>query len=84
MKQLRFAYRFFALLDRDAALDSLRNVLAILGLGTFLADFSTMRYWLIAPALGLAFLVWLIDYLRHDFDTVEIARAEHCAKELQL
>lgn len=84
MKQIRSVYRFFSLLDRDAALDSLRNVLAILGLGTILADFSTMRAWFIAPAAALFFAVWLIDYLRHDFTAVELARADSCRKELGL
>jgi hypothetical protein len=52
-------------LHRDAALDSLRNVLAVVGGATILADFTTIKVWLILPMLGLAFLIWLLDYERH-------------------
>jgi len=50
---------------REAALDSLRNVLAIVGGATILADFGTMKAWLLLPMSGLAFLVWFLDYERH-------------------
>lgn len=59
--------RFVRTLNREAALDSLRNVLAVVGLGTILGDFATMRYWMVLPCATVAFLVWLIDYHRHDF-----------------
>jgi hypothetical protein len=52
-------------LHREAALDSLRNVLAVVGAATILADFSTIKAWLIVPMLGLAFVIWLLDYERH-------------------
>jgi hypothetical protein len=52
-------------LHRDAALDSLRNVLAIVGGATILADFTTIKAWLIVPMLGVAFLIWFLDYERH-------------------
>jgi hypothetical protein len=52
-------------LHREAALDSLRNVLAVVGGATILADFSTIKLWLIAPMLGVAFLIWYLDYDRH-------------------
>ena len=52
-------------LHREAALDSLRNVLAVIGAGTVLADFSTIKAWLILPMLGVAFLIWFLDYERH-------------------
>jgi hypothetical protein len=52
-------------LHREAALDSLRNVLAIVGGATILADFSTIKIWLIAPMLAVAFLIWFLDYERH-------------------
>ena len=61
--------RFFSTLNREASLDSLRNVLAVLGLGTVLGDFATMRYWMIIPCIFIAFLVWLADYHRHEFPT---------------
>jgi hypothetical protein len=50
---------------RDAAVDSLRNVLAVVGGATILADFGTIKAWLIVPMLGIAFLVWFLDYERH-------------------
>ena len=52
-------------IHREAALDSLRNVLAIIGAGTILADFGTMKAWLLLPMAGVAFLIWLLDYERH-------------------
>ena len=52
-------------LTRDAALDSLRNVLAVVGAATILADFATIKVWLILPMLGVAFLIWFLDYERH-------------------
>jgi hypothetical protein len=54
-----------ASLDRDAALDSARNVLAVLGVGTVLGDFATMRFWMAAPCVVIAFGIWYADYLRH-------------------
>jgi hypothetical protein len=50
---------------RDAALDSLRNVLAVVGAATILADFDTIKVWLILPMLAFAFLIWFLDYERH-------------------
>jgi hypothetical protein len=52
-------------LHREAALDSLRNVLAVVGGATILADFTTIKAWLIAPMLVVAFLIWFLDYERH-------------------
>lgn len=52
-------------LDREAAIDSLRNLLAVLGVGTVLADFGTMRAWLMAPCLVVFAGAWYADYLRH-------------------
>ena len=76
--------RFVRTLNREAALDSLRNILAVVGLGTVLADFGTMRWWMVLPCAALMFGVWLIDYHRHDFSQVEIERAIACQKELAL
>jgi hypothetical protein len=52
-------------LHRDAALDSVRNVLAVVGGATILADFATIKVWLILPMLAVAFLIWFLDYERH-------------------
>jgi hypothetical protein len=52
-------------LHREAALDSLRNVLAVVGGATILADFATIKIWLIVPMLAVAFLIWFLDYERH-------------------
>ena len=52
-------------LHREAALDSARNVLAIVGAGTILADFSTMKLWFILPGAALACGIWYVDYCRH-------------------
>ena len=52
-------------LHREAALDSIRNVLAIVGGATILADFTTIKNWLILTMLVVAFLIWFLDYERH-------------------
>jgi hypothetical protein len=52
-------------LHREAALDSLRNVLAVVGGATILADFGTVKVWLVVPMVAVAFLIWLLDYERH-------------------
>lgn len=52
-------------IHREAALDSLRNVLAVVGAATILADFATIKVWLILPMLAVAFLIWFLDYERH-------------------
>ncbi|MGA2647316.1 MAG: hypothetical protein ABSF15_21630 [Candidatus Sulfotelmatobacter sp.] len=52
-------------LHRDAALDSVRNVLAVIGGATVLADFGTIKAWLVLPMLVVAFVIWLLDYERH-------------------
>ena len=70
---------FFRSLHRDAALDSLRNVLAFIGAATVLADFATMRYWMLIPALAVCFGIWRLDYWRHfRGDSAE----ESCARQL--
>ena len=30
-----------------------------------MADFATIKSWLIAPMLGVALLIWYLDYERH-------------------
>ena len=63
-------------LHREAALDSLRNVLAVVGGATILADFDTIKVWLILPMLAFAILIWFLDYERHfRGQTVEEERA---------
>lgn len=52
-------------LHREAALDSLRNVLAVVGGATILADFGTIKAWLLLPMLVVAFAIWFLDYERH-------------------
>lgn len=59
-------------IHRGAALDSLRNVLAVVGAATIMADFATIKSWLIAPMLGVALVIWYLDYERHfSGETVE-------------
>jgi Ca2+/Na+ antiporter len=65
MKLLAYLWKFFRTLHGPAARDSVRNVLAVLGLAAVLADFSTMRLWMVLPCACLLFVVWLIDYERH-------------------
>jgi hypothetical protein len=51
--------------DRTAAIDSARNVFAVLGIGSVLADFATMKPWFVVPGAFLLVGVWYADYLRH-------------------
>jgi hypothetical protein len=51
--------------NREAALDSIKSVLACIGTATVLGDFATMRFWMAVPCVAVAFVVWYIDYLRH-------------------
>jgi hypothetical protein len=51
-------------------------VLAVVGGATILADFDTIKVWLILPMLAFAFLIWFLDYERHfQGQTVEEERA---------
>ena len=59
------AQRTLAALDREAALDSARNVFAVLGVGAALAYMGTMPPYLVPVALVLVAGVWYVDYLRH-------------------
>ena len=52
-------------IEREAAYDSARNVLAIIGFGTVLGDFAVMHLWMLAPCAVGAVLVWHLDYVRH-------------------
>jgi hypothetical protein len=52
-------------IHREAALDSLRNVLSVVGGAAILADFGTVKVWLFVPMLAVAFLIWFLDYERH-------------------
>ena len=65
LRMVRVCVAWVKSLHREAALDSLRNVLAVVGGATILADFTTIKAWLIAPMLVVAFLIWFLDYERH-------------------
>jgi 4-amino-4-deoxy-L-arabinose transferase-like glycosyltransferase len=65
---------FFRSIDREAAIDSTKNVLAILGVGTVIGDFaSKMPLYFMLPALMILAGVWYMDYLRHDFQSSQTA-----------
>lgn len=71
---------FFRTLHKQAALDSARNVLAVIGVGTLLGDFAEMRAFFIFGGIGILFLIWMIDYHRHfNGESVE----ESCVRELR-
>lgn len=65
MTRLRSIFAWFRSLHRDAAVDSVRSVLAMIGAGTVLGDFATMRLWMLLPCIAFAAVVWYLDYLRH-------------------
>lgn len=54
-------------LNREAAIDSAKSVFAVLGVGTVLADFGTMRAWMLLPCAACFAGAWWGDYIRHDF-----------------
>ncbi len=58
--------------NQEAALDSMRNVLAVLGLGLLIGDFATMRLPYVIPGAALLLAVWYADYLRHDLPATPI------------
>lgn len=58
--------------NQEAAIDSMRNVLAVLGLGLLIGDFATMRLPYVIPGAALLIAVWYADYLRHDLPTMPI------------
>lgn len=65
LRLLKVVFAWVKGLHREAALDSVRNVLAVVGAATVLADFTTIKIWLIVPMLVFAFLIWYLDYERH-------------------
>ena len=77
--------KFVTTLNREASIDSARNVLAIIGVGSIIGDFaSKMPIYFMVPALAFLLGVWYMDYLRHDFAPHEtaLANAESLRKEL--
>jgi hypothetical protein len=50
---------------QEAALDSLRNVLAVIGGAALLAYLGTMPNVLVPLGFGIFALVWWLDYERH-------------------
>jgi hypothetical protein len=50
--------------NRAALVESGKLVFAIIGLGTILADFSTMKYWFILPGIITFLAVWFAVYLQ--------------------
>ena len=66
-------------LNQEAAIDSMRNVLAILGLGLLIGDFATMRLPYVIPGVALLIAVWYADYLRHDLPAAPIASVTEAA-----
>jgi hypothetical protein len=59
-------------LNIEAAIDSMRNVLAVLGLGLLIGDFATMRLPFVIPGIALLIAVWYADHLRHDLPAAAV------------
>lgn len=61
MNRLR---QYFAALqfNRAALIESGKIVFALIGVGTILADFSTMRYWFLIPGVALFVATWFVVY----------------------
>ncbi len=52
-------------IDREAAIDSVRSVFAMIGVGSVLAYMGTMPPYLVPVALVMIAGAWYFDYLRH-------------------
>ena len=66
-------------LNKEAAIDSMRNVLAVLGLGLLIGDFATMRLPYAIPGVALLIAVWYADYLRHDLPAAPVINVPEIA-----
>jgi hypothetical protein len=66
-------------LNQEAAIDSMRNVLAVLGLGLLIGDFATMRLPYVIPGSALLIAVWYADYLRHDLPVAPVVNVSETA-----
>jgi hypothetical protein len=66
-------------LNQEAAIDSMRNVLAVLGLGLLIGDFATMRLPYVIPGFTLLIAVWYADYLRHDLPAAPVVNVPESA-----
>lgn len=73
MIHLRAVWKFFSTLNREAAIDSLKNFMAVIGLSTIIGDFATMHLVYVLPFSLLALAIWYADYLRHDFTPIQTA-----------
>lgn len=58
-------FRSLKNLNRDAALDSARSVLAAIGAGTILASLNTLPILYACIGVLVTLLVWYLDYVRH-------------------
>jgi hypothetical protein len=56
---------WYRTLDRAAAIDSARNVFAVLGVGAVFAYMGTMPPLLVPVGLAITAGAWYADYLRH-------------------
>jgi hypothetical protein len=78
MKRLKILFKFRSNLrhfNKEAAIDSMRNVLAVLGLSVLIGDFATMHLTYVIPGAALLIAVWYADYLRHDFPSPAVIEA---------
>jgi hypothetical protein len=66
-------------LNKEAAIDSMRNILAVLGLGLLIGDFATMRLPYVIPGVALLLAVWYADYLRHDLPVAPVVNVSETA-----
>lgn len=63
--QILFSWAWGKNFDRAAAVDSGRNVFAVLGAGSVLAHLAVMSWPLAIVGGALVTAVWYADYLRH-------------------
>ena len=65
MEAIRRSIAWGRALDREAALDSVKSVFALVGVGATLAYMGTMPPYLVPFAFVLVAGAWYADYRRH-------------------
>lgn len=65
-RMIRHIRHFVKHMDHAAAWEAGKNVFAVLGIGTVLADVSTMRVWFVIPSIVLVTATWYGFYRQYD------------------
>lgn len=64
-RALAFVTHSLRNLHGEAAIDSLRNVLSVIGAFALLGIMAAMRWFFVLPGAALCVAIWYADYMRH-------------------